>query len=152
VVEIILTILLLSLDRAACRRLLTVVTDSPRKVAISWCEHWWMKNNVAGSRSASGSSEIAASAAAAWRRCSRMVRRLLVARQLFGLGQGYRRRLVASQHPKRLMPHDTPEPAWKGSRLGKCRERQPRCNERLLHDVLGLLEIANVSQRQAEGE
>jgi hypothetical protein len=143
-------ILRFSLKRAACRRLLTVVTDSPRKVAMRALVDEEQRRRLAqrvwklrdrGKRRGGLSALF-----------DYVVSRLLVAPQLFGFSQRDRIRTVAPKYPKRLMPDVTPEPARKGSGFGEGRKRQPRRNERLLHDVLGLLEIANVSQRRAEGE
>jgi NAD(P)-dependent dehydrogenase (short-subunit alcohol dehydrogenase family) len=50
------------------------------------------------------------------------------------------------------MPHDAPQPGRKCRRIGKARQRRPRRHKGLLHHVLGLLEIADQSQRRAERE
>ena len=49
------------------------------------------------------------------------------------------------------MPHDTPEPAGEGSGIGEAAQPEPGGHEGLLHDVLGVLQVAHEGQRIAEG-
>jgi len=58
---IMVSILRFNSVRAECRRLFTVATVRPRNVAMSWCEHSWTKNSIAGSRSRVGNVESVAS-------------------------------------------------------------------------------------------
>ena len=75
----------------------------------------------------------------------------LVARDVMGVRQRLRRRLLPPQHAEGVMAHDTPEPAGKCRRVGKRRKRGPRRDERLLDHVLRPLEVTHQRQRRPEG-
>ena len=59
------------------------------------------------------------------------------------LVEGHDDRALLPQDPVRLVSDDAPEPAGEGGGVGQGGQREPGGDERLLDDVLGLLEIAN---------
>jgi hypothetical protein len=102
---------------------------------------------------------MAASAAAAWRRCRSLaallkdvIGRRLFTRHVFGFGERNGSQLLAPQDTKCVIPHDAAQPAGERRRLGKGRQRRPGGDKGFLDDVLGLLEIAHLGQRRPEGE
>lgn len=130
-------------ERPACKRLLTVATDNPKKVATSWCEHSWTKKKGCG----------LAQAIRQFRdRCKRggglptriedMMRQRLLIRHRFGVGQRNRDELLPPQYAKSVVADDAPEPARKGGGIGEARERRPGRDEGFLDHVLGVPEIA----------
>jgi hypothetical protein len=81
-----------------------------------------------------------------------VVGKRLVALGIFGFRQRHHKELFPPQHPEGVMPDDAPQPARKCRRLRERRQSRPGSDKSLLNDIFGLLEIADLGKRRAEGE